>query len=170
MADTLISLNNCAKDSQALVHALSIENHFTRARRTREMLPSDCKEHHHTLLSPNHAALAKMSSIVDGLLTSDNPDLDLAAGARKNGAPKMSNGRSRSSMPPSESNGALSDVEGFPDDEVVGVRGTDRNRPRDPMARAVPKVVDRVGEKVAEEFESFLEQCVASTARETEHS
>lgn len=103
-----------------------------------------------------------MSSIVDGLLTSDNPDLDLAAGARKNGAPKMPNGRSRSaprsSMPPSESNGALSDVEGFPDDEVVGARGTDRNRPRDPMARAVPKVVDRVGEKVAEEFEGFLDQ------------
>ena len=99
-----------------------------------------------------------MSSIVDGLLNSDNPDLDLAAGgSRKNGAPK-SRSAQRSSMPPSESNGALSDVEGFPDDEVVGVRGTDRNRPRDPMARAVPKVVDRVGEKVAEEFENFLEQ------------
>lgn len=108
-----------------------------------------------------------MSSIVDGLLTSDNPDLDLAAGSRKNGGPKLSNGRSarRSSIPPSESNGALSDVEGFPDDEIVGVRGTDRNRPRDPMARAVPKVVDRVGEKVAEEFENFLDQCVALTAR-----
>lgn len=102
-----------------------------------------------------------MSSIVEGLLNSDNPDLDLAAGDRRNGASKMSNGRrpQRSSIPPSESNaGALSDVEGFPDDEVVGSRGTDRNRPRDPMARAVPKVVDRVGEKVAEEFEGFLEQ------------
>lgn len=106
-----------------------------------------------------------MSSIVDGLLTSDNPDLDLAAGSRKNGPPKMPNSRSaqRSSIPPSESNGALSDVEGFPDDEIVGVRGTDRNRPRDPMARAVPKVVDRVGEKVAEEFESFLDQYAALT-------
>ncbi|CAF9927404.1 MCM DNA helicase complex subunit mcm6 [Imshaugia aleurites] len=105
-----------------------------------------------------------MSSTVDRLLTSDNPDLDLAAGSRKNGAPKMTNGRSRSgqrsSIPPSESNGALSDVEGFPDDEIVGVRGTDRNRPRDPMARAVPKVVDRVGEKVAEEFENFLDQFI----------
>ena len=103
-----------------------------------------------------------MSSIVDGLLSSDNPHPDLAAGSRKNAAPKTTNGRSRSaqrsSMPPSESNGAFSDVEGFADDEIVGVRGTDRNRPRDPMARAVPKVVDRVGEKVAEEFENFLEQ------------
>ena len=115
-----------------------------------------------------------MSSIVDGILTSDNPDLDLAAGSRKNGAPKMTNGRSRSaqrsSIPPSESNGALSDVEGFPDDEIVGVRGTDRNRPRDPMARAVPKVVDRVGEKVAEEFENFLDQYAGPTARYTKHS
>ena len=105
-----------------------------------------------------------MSSILDGFLNSENPDLhlNLAAGSHKNANPKMTNGRNRSaqrsSMPPSESNGALSDVEGFPDDEVVGVRGTDRNRPRDPMARAVPKVVDRVGEKVAEEFESFLDQ------------
>lgn len=102
-----------------------------------------------------------MSSIVDGLINSDNPDLDLAHGARTNGASKMPNSRGaqRSSMPPSESNGALSDVEGFPDDEVVGARGTDRNRPKDPMARAVPRVVDRVGEKVAEEFENFLDQC-----------
>ena len=104
-----------------------------------------------------------MSSIVEGLLNSGNPDLDLAAGGGgRNGVTKTANGRSRSaqrsSMPPSEPGGALSDVEGFPDDEVVGVRGTDRNRPRDPMARAVPKVVDKVGEKVAEEFENFLEQ------------
>lgn len=99
-----------------------------------------------------------MSSVVNGLLNSDNPDLDLAAGgARRNGASKMPN--RRSSIPPSESNGALSDTEGFPDDEVVGARGTDRNRPRDPMARAVPKVVDRVGEKVAEEFENFMDKC-----------
>ena len=103
-----------------------------------------------------------MSSVVDGLLNSDNADLDLAAGRGRNGVTKTPNGRSRSaqrsSMPPSESGGALSDGEGFPDDEVVGVRGTDRNRPADPMARAVPKVVDKVGEKVAEEFENFLEQ------------
>ena len=108
-----------------------------------------------------------MSSIVDGIINSDNLDLDLAAGgARKNDTSKMANGRgemangARSSMPPSESNGMMSDVEGFADDEIVGARGTDRNRPRDPMARAVPRVVDKVGEKVAEEFENFLESCV----------
>lgn len=38
------------------------------------------------------------------------------------------------------------------------MRGTDRNRPRNPMDRAVPRVVDEVGEKVAEEFQRFLEQ------------
>ena len=101
-----------------------------------------------------------MSSIVEGFISSDNPGPDPAAGPRRNGATKMPNGRgaTRSSMPPSESNGALSDVEGFADDEIVGARGTDRNRPKDPMARAVPRVVDKVGEKVAEEFENFLEQ------------
>ena len=101
-----------------------------------------------------------MSSIADGYINSDIADPDQARGARTNGTSKRPNGRSaqRSSVAPSESNGVLSDVEGFPDDEVVGARGTDRNRPRDPMARAVPKVVDRVGEKVAEEFENFLDQ------------
>ena len=104
-----------------------------------------------------------MSSVVGAMLNSDDPNMNLAA---KNAAARTANRRSvaRSSPrpygPPSESNGALSDNEGFPDDEVVGARGTDRNRPQDPMARAVPKVVDKVGEKVAEEFEKFLEQCV----------
>ena len=106
-----------------------------------------------------------MSTVVDAILSSDNPNLDLAAAVGRNGVSKTPNARRsvqpsspRPYGPPSESNGALSDVEGFPDDEVVGIRGTDRNRPRDPMARAVPKVVDKVGEKVAEEFENFLEQ------------
>ena len=102
-----------------------------------------------------------MSSIVDGHLNSDNPNSDFPTGRRTNGLP---NGRHRqrssprTSRAPSESNGALSDVEGFPDDEIVGLRGTDRNRPRNPIERAVPKVVDQVGEKVAEEFEIFLEK------------
>ena len=103
-----------------------------------------------------------MSSVVEALINSDNPDLDLAAGRGRYGASKAQNARQRSaqrsSIPPSESAGALSDGEGYPEDEVVGVRGTDRNRPADPMARAVPKVVDRVGEKVAEEFENFMEK------------
>ncbi|KAL8951910.1 MAG: hypothetical protein Q9222_002155, partial [Ikaeria aurantiellina] len=107
-----------------------------------------------------------MSSVVDGLIHSDNRDLDFAAGRRANGSTNAANGRSRQRSsprpygPPSESNGALSDVEGFPDDEVVGIRGTDRNRPRDPMRREVSKVVDQVGEKVAEEFENFMDNYI----------
>ncbi|KAI4263136.1 MAG: hypothetical protein L6R42_001707, partial [Xanthoria sp. 1 TBL-2021] len=117
-------------------------------------------------LSLRESDIAAMSAIVDRILTSDTPDLDLAAGRRSNGASNQPNGRNRQRSsprpygPPSESNGALSDGEGFPDDEVVGVRGTDRNRPRDPMQRQVPKVVDLVGEKVAEEFENFMEKYV----------
>ncbi len=101
-----------------------------------------------------------MSSVVGGPITSDNLALDRPANAQKNGAPRIPSGRSaaRSSVAPSDTNGALSDMDGFADDEVVGARGTDRSRPADPMARAVPKVVDKVGEKVAEEFENFLEQ------------
>lgn len=98
-----------------------------------------------------------MSSAVGTPINSDNIPSDLTAGS-KNKTPRASGRNARAYGPPSESNGALSDVEGFPDDEVVGVRGTVRNRPRDPMAQAVPKVVDRVGEKVAEEFENFLDQ------------
>lgn len=98
-----------------------------------------------------------MSSAIGMPIYSDNPRSDITAGSRKK-TPKSNRRIAGPYGPPSESNGALSDVEGFPDDEVVGIRGTDRNRPRDPMAQAVPKVVDRVGEKVAEEFENFLDQ------------
>ncbi|KAI4222914.1 MAG: hypothetical protein L6R36_005805 [Xanthoria steineri] len=107
-----------------------------------------------------------MSAIVDRILTLDDPELDLAAGRSSKSASNQPNGRNRPRSsprpygPPSESNGALSDAEGFPDDEVVGVRGTDRNRPRDPMQRQVPKVADLVGEKVAEEFENFMENFI----------
>lgn len=71
--------------------------------------------------------------------------------------PRGQSANRSSPQPPSEINGGLSDVEGFADDEVVGSRGTG-NRPRDPLAAAISKVVDRVGEKVAEEFENFLEK------------
>lgn len=104
-----------------------------------------------------------MPSVANAVMNSDNIDPELISGGRTT---RVVNGRyaqrssPRPSGPPSEINGALSDVEGFPDDEVVGARGTDRNRPRDPMAQAVPKVVDKVGEKVAEEFENFLDQYV----------
>ena len=99
-----------------------------------------------------------MSSIVDAIINSDNLDLDLGVG-RKDLPNKRAREKSspRPRGPPSESNGHPSEIGGFGDDEVVGVRGTVGNRPRNPMDRAIPKVVDVLGEKVAEEFETFLD-------------
>ena len=102
-----------------------------------------------------------MSSLIDAIINSDNVDLDQTI--RKKEDSRRPNGRNRQRSsprpqgPPSESNGHLSDMEGFPDDEVVGTRGTDRKRQRNPTDRPVPKVVDALGEKVAEEFHTFLD-------------
>ena len=101
-----------------------------------------------------------MSSLVDAVINSDNLDLDLAAALSSDGASRQrptQRSSSRPRGPPSESNGNLSDAAGFPDDEVVGLRGTDRIRPRNPMDRAVPRVVDQIGEVVQLRFEEFLE-------------
>ncbi|MCJ1280700.1 MCM DNA helicase complex subunit mcm6 [Xylographa opegraphella] len=105
-----------------------------------------------------------MSSLLDAVLSSDIPDA--SAAAQKKGTPRRQNGRNgyqsspRPQGPPSESHGHLSDMEGFPDDEVVGVRGTDRNRPRNPMDRAIPRVTDEIGESVADVFEEFLDKFI----------
>lgn len=103
-----------------------------------------------------------MSSLVDVVMNSDNPNLDhdLAAALSSDGASRHRPTHRPSSRPsglPSESNGNLSDAAGFPDDEVVGPRGTDRIRPRNPLDRAVPRVVDQIGEVVQLRFEEFLE-------------
>ncbi len=108
-----------------------------------------------------------MSSIVDALLTSDNPDVDLAAGPgllnrirnspRKRAPPRSS---SRLRGPPSESHGQQSEDEGLPDDEVVGSRGAS-GRPQ-PEDRPIPRVVDITGETVQQNFEDFLEQYASS--------
>ncbi|KAI9780274.1 MAG: MCM DNA helicase complex subunit mcm6 [Geoglossum umbratile] len=107
-----------------------------------------------------------MASLNHAVLSSDRLDFDLAAEDR-NKTPKRATDRrprdapssSRPRGPPTESLGARSDDEGLPDDEVVGARGTS-GRPRNPMDRAVPRVVDAVGEKVQESFEQFLETFV----------
>src|SRR3989442_45310 len=103
-----------------------------------------------------------MPSLQGLVLASGDLDSDLAA-ENENAAPKRAAYRrpripssSRPRGPPTESLGNRSDDEGLPDDEVVGVRGTDR-RPRNPLDHAVPRVVDAVGEKVQESFEQFLE-------------
>src|SRR2546421_7352048 len=101
-----------------------------------------------------------MSSITGAILTSDNVDSDSVAGLRSRGSQQRYS-RNRSSSrprgPPSESAAAQSDDEGFADDRVVGARG-DSRRPKNPFDRAVPRVVDSVGEVVQQRFEDFLEQ------------
>ncbi|KAI9765897.1 MAG: MCM DNA helicase complex subunit mcm6 [Geoglossum simile] len=113
-----------------------------------------------------------MSSLFDAVLASDNLDSDLAAENRNKTPKRASDGRphaassSRPRGPPTESLGGRSDDEGLPDDEVVGTRGT-TGRPRNPMDRAVPRVVDAVGEKVQESFEQFLETFVEEPGSST---
>jgi DNA replication licensing factor MCM6 len=98
-----------------------------------------------------------MSTFLDGLF-SDGAPASSAPGSSAPAPSRRHNVRSSSRPrgPPSESAGANSDIEGFPDDEVVGVRGTAR-RPRGPPGD-IPKVVDAPGEKLVDEFENFLEK------------
>lgn len=70
------------------------------------------------------------------------------------GTPKQQLPRGSSARPgglPSESNAPQSDDEGFADDQVP----INPNRPRGD--RAIPRVEDRVGLVVQENFERFLE-------------
>ncbi|KAF1362781.1 MCM-domain-containing protein [Lizonia empirigonia] len=97
-----------------------------------------------------------MSSLLDAVLHSDAA----ATPASTAGGPTPRSSGIRSSSarprgPPSESNGANSDVEAFPDDEVVGARGGAR-RPNAPRTD-IPKVVDVTGETLSLRFQEFLE-------------
>ncbi|KAH7068834.1 MCM2/3/5 family-domain-containing protein [Paraphoma chrysanthemicola] len=96
-----------------------------------------------------------MSSLLDAVLNSDaapTPSSD-AGNFRRSQQMRSSSARPRG--PPSESAGANSDVEGFPDDEVVGGRipGRRANAPR----TDVPRVVDVTGETLSLRFQEFLE-------------
>lgn len=101
-----------------------------------------------------------MSVFLDTLF-SDGAPASSAPGSSAPAPHRRQNVRSSSRPrgPPSESAGANSDIEGFPDDEVVGVRGTAR-RARGPPGD-IPKVVDAPGEKLVDEFENFLEKYAA---------
>lgn len=98
-----------------------------------------------------------MSSILDAVLHSDAA----ATPASTAGGPTPRSTGFRSSSarprgPPSESNAAHSDIEAFPDDEVVGARGGAR-RPNGPRTD-IPKVVDVTGETLSLRFQEFLEK------------
>jgi DNA replication licensing factor MCM6 len=71
------------------------------------------------------------------------------------GTPRPRGNRGSSARPrgpPSESVAPLSDDEGFADDQVP--TGTGRPRRKD---RAVPRVEDRIGYMIQENFEEFLD-------------
>lgn len=96
-----------------------------------------------------------MSSIVDGILHSDGPANRGSDAAQQGNNRYLPTSSPRPRAPPSESAGPRSDAGGFPDDEVVGLRGNRKGfRPKE----AIEKVVDRVGEMVGKQFEQFLEK------------
>lgn len=100
-----------------------------------------------------------MSSLLDAVLHSDaaaTPASTVGGPTPRSSGIRSSSARPRG--PPSESNGANSDIEAFPDDEVVGARGGAR-RPNAPRTD-IPKVVDVTGETLALRFQEFLEKWV----------
>ena len=96
-----------------------------------------------------------MSSVVDGILSSDGHVNGTKTTARQGNNRYLPTSSPRPRAPPSESAEPRSDGGGFADDEVVGLRGSRKGfRPRD----GIEKVVDRVGEMVGKQFEQFLEK------------
>ncbi|KAF2121351.1 MCM2/3/5 family-domain-containing protein [Lophiotrema nucula] len=96
-----------------------------------------------------------MSSLLESIINSDapapTPSSD-AGNARRPQQFRSSSARPRG--PPSESAGANSDAEGFPDDAPAGrVSGRRVNGPR----ADIPKVVDVTGETLSLRFQEFLE-------------
>jgi len=98
-----------------------------------------------------------MSSLLDAVIQSDNADQ--TPGNDGTAQPRRQvRSSSRPRGPPSVSTpGVHSDMPGFEDDEVVGVRGNRRGR--GPNTDVQP-VVDTTGETLALRFEEFLDEWV----------
>lgn len=101
---------------------------------------------------------AAMSSLADAAMRSDigleDARSDATAGRRR-----QARSSSRPRGPPSVSTpGMHSDIEGFPDDEIVGRRGTRRQAPGG--TQDVPRVVDTTAEALGIQFERFLDKYV----------
>ncbi|KAK2796245.1 hypothetical protein FQN50_009635 [Emmonsiellopsis sp. PD_5] len=97
-----------------------------------------------------------MSSLFDAILQSE---LGSVAESRERQGPQSDQPPSSSRPhPPSESNGQMSEAEGYADDQIVGPGGSLPKRPRHPLyARGPPPVQDVAGEKVQQAFEVLLE-------------
>jgi len=97
-----------------------------------------------------------MSSLLDAVIQSDNADQDPRSDEAAPERRRQARGSSRPRGPPSVSTpGAHSDMPGFEDDEVVGIRGNRRGRgPNEDM----PPVVDQTAETLALRFQEFLDE------------
>lgn len=95
-----------------------------------------------------------MSSLFDAVLQSDTGSMLDSRGAQRPGSDQFPSSRPQ---PPSESNGPMSDVHVFPEDEVVGPNSSAVNRLRNPYVPGPPPVIDVAGEKVQQAFEELLE-------------
>jgi DNA replication licensing factor MCM6 len=96
-----------------------------------------------------------MSSLVDAVINGQEDlrsDAPSSSGQRQNGRSS-----SRPRAPPSVSTpGMHSEMGGFPDDELVGLRGLRRNNV--PGNREVQRVVDTTAETLGIQFQRFLEE------------
>lgn len=108
-----------------------------------------------------------MSSLLDAVLNSDAAPTPSSDAATPRPPQYMRSSSARPRGPPSESAGAHSDTEGFPDDEVVGARVPGRRI--NALRTDVPKVVDVTGETLSLRFQEFLEKyegkCVGCSTR-----
>jgi DNA replication licensing factor MCM6 len=93
-----------------------------------------------------------MSSLFDAVIAADNAPAPTSSDAPTG----KSRPRGSSRGLPSEGGAPHSDAaQEYPDEEVVGARGTVR-RPRPPPGD-ISKVVDEIGETMVQQFEDFLE-------------
>lgn len=107
-----------------------------------------------------------MSSILDAVIQSDNNNAveqELRSEASSQPRRRLARSSSHPRGPPSVSVGTPgmhSDILGFADDEVVGIRGS-RRGPSNPGPRPdVDRVTDAIGETLANAFERFLDEYV----------
>lgn len=100
-----------------------------------------------------------MSSIVDGILQSEDAFRERVSDAQsvRSSGRRTVRSSSRPRGPPSVSTpGPQSDAGLYPDDEIVGVRGTRRQA----VGGGAPPVVDATGEALSQRFEQFLEEYI----------
>ncbi|PWY79257.1 DNA replication licensing factor Mcm6 [Aspergillus heteromorphus CBS 117.55] len=92
-----------------------------------------------------------MSSLFDAVLQSE---LGSTAGNQRLHSDQIPSSRPQ---PPSESNGPMSDMHAFPDDQVADSNASTVSRLRNPYLPGPPPVTDVAGEKVQQAFAELLE-------------